>query len=73
MTDPYAGSQPQRPRVTAKPYTWLNQSHPETPGIAIWHKKGIAGHLTSREARALADQLHDLADAVDNGTTSRPN
>lgn len=72
MNDP-TSVPPARPRLTARPYAWRDKDRTETPGIAIWHRKGLAGHLTYSEARALADRLHDLADAAGSGTKSHSN
>lgn len=57
----------------ARPYigkvwqsTWTDhQTGEHTPGIAMGGASGMAAHLTSSEARHLADELHDLADQVD--------
>lgn len=57
------------PRVRARTWTWYHPDGSKQPGIAIFTRGTIQAHLTTTQARALADRLHDLADELE---TSNP-
>lgn len=46
-------------------WTWKHKDDTETPGIGIFQGRNLIAHLTPDEARAMADQLHDLADLTE--------
>lgn len=57
---------PTRPALTARYWTWKDHDRNETPGVGLWSGNGrLKAHLTYAEARALADQLHDMADRLE--------
>jgi hypothetical protein len=59
-----------RPGVKARTWAWKAKDKTETPGIALWGRKGLTAHLTYNEARTLADSIHDLCDAAGTPATS---
>lgn len=54
-----------RPYLTVRAYVWRDRDGSQTPGFALMHGRDLKAHLTHAEARTLADQLHDLADALE--------
>lgn len=56
----------QRPTVEPRQYAWRDKDRNETPGIALWGRRGLSAHLTYTECYALADRLIDLCDAAGN-------
>lgn len=62
-----------RPYLIVRRWTWKDAAGNETPGIGLMYGTSVKGHLTVTEARTMADRLHDLADAADNGTESHSN
>lgn len=54
-----------RPYVKARSWTWKDADANQTPGVALMHGFSVKAHLTPDETRALADQLHDLADTTE--------
>lgn len=44
---------------------WITKDQQHIKGIRVSGKSGIAGHLSTSEARTLADTLHDLADQLE--------
>lgn len=61
-----------RPTAEARPYYWKDRDQNQTPGIALWGRKGLTAHLTYQEARSLADRIHDLVDAAGNPEPALP-
>lgn len=53
-----------RPYAKVTPYTWMNGDQP-TAGIVFKHGAKPFLHVTTDEARTLADRLHDMADKID--------
>lgn len=61
-----------RPYVTIKPYTWKDGTGPGTPGVALMQGRTVRAHLTTEEARTLADRLTELTDAAGNPEPELP-
>ncbi|NQD42439.1 hypothetical protein [Glutamicibacter halophytocola] len=62
-----------RPFARAKIGPWTNpQTGNAIIGICILGNRGLAAHLSTGGARALADQLHDLADELETSTAAKP-
>lgn len=53
-----------RPTINARYWTWKDRDQNETPGVGLFSGSFLKAHLTPTEARALADQLHDMADRI---------
>lgn len=60
---PWASNQ--RPSISAAGWVWKEQARDDIAGIGLFKAGKLAAHLTYAEARALADQLHDIADELD--------
>lgn len=54
-----------RPFATTRVYTWIDSDGSRSPGVAIMHGQKILAHMTTDEARAMADKFHDLADKLE--------
>lgn len=54
-----------RPMLKARTWTWKDAGQPDRPGIGLFLRNDLRGHLTTDEARELADTLHDLADQIE--------
>lgn len=61
----WAGCIMRRPMLKARVWTWKSTDIPDKPGIGLFLRNDLRGHVTTDEARALADMLHDLADQID--------
>lgn len=46
-------------------WTWKHEDQTETAGAGIFRGRDLVAHLTPEEARAMADELHDLADRIE--------
>lgn len=58
-----------RPYLTPKLWEWRDGQGNATPGIALNYGSKLRAHMTPDEARAFADQLHDLADHIEESRT----
>ncbi|WP_425456047.1 DUF6907 domain-containing protein [Arthrobacter echini] len=58
-----------RPYLYPKLWEWRDQQGNCTPGISLNYGKTLRAHMTPDEARAFADQLHDLADQLEERST----
>lgn len=47
---------------------WITKGKQHIAGIRLTGASGIAAHLTAGQARTLADDLHDLADQLEQAT-----
>lgn len=54
-----------RPSVQVTRYIWLTPGRHGLRGIALRRGNQLMAHYTADEARRFADQLHDLADQLD--------
>lgn len=54
-----------RPTVTPRRWTWKRGNAGDLVGIGLFKAGRVTAHLTYAEARALADQLHDMVDKLD--------
>lgn len=57
-----------RPQPNIRKRTWVDLDGSRTPGIAIMHAGKVLAHMSREEARAIADQIHDLADQLEHTT-----
>lgn len=55
-----------RPGVKARKWAWKDAEQNETPGIALWGRKGLVAHLDYDQAVNLSNRLIDLVDAAGN-------
>ncbi|MCK6095493.1 hypothetical protein KZX06_05895 [Micrococcus sp. EYE_162] len=49
---------------TVRPWQWRIGTRTED-GVGLFYQGRLTGHLSTAEARQLADALHDAADAVE--------
>lgn len=54
-----------RPKAKIIKRTWVDLDGSRTPGLAIMHAGKALAHMSSEEARAIADRIHDLADELE--------
>lgn len=55
-------------RVKVRAYVW-NWNQPDgVPGVLLRDRRGIITHLSTAEARGLADKIHDICDEQENAT-----
>lgn len=47
-----------------RPWQWRVGTRTE-PGVGLFYRGRLVGHLNTAEARQIADALHDAADAVE--------
>jgi len=59
-----------RAGVYLRKYFWRLEGEPDIAGVGLFQGERMICHLTPAEARATADRLHDLADALDSGPQS---
>lgn len=61
--------------VRARRYYWIDKTTQQhVDGIALMQRSGgrVVAHMTAQQARAMADRLHDLADALETAPTAIP-
>ncbi|MDV2979017.1 UNVERIFIED_CONTAM: hypothetical protein Q9R71_17760 [Actinomycetes bacterium ARC8] len=54
--------------VRVRRYYWIDKTTQEhVDGVALMQRAGgrVIAHLSAQQARAMADKLHDLADALE--------
>jgi hypothetical protein len=54
-----------RPFVRLQTWQWRDADGTTTAGVGIFRGNELKAHLTSVEARKMADQLHDIADRLE--------
>lgn len=54
-----------RPYLIIRPWGWRAEDGTNIPGIGLMYGTKVRAHLTPKEAREMADKLHDLADQTE--------
>lgn len=54
-----------RPYITVRKRAWLDAGGTRTPGIGLMRGRTVCAHLTPSDALALADQIVDMAEALE--------
>ena len=53
------------PYLKPRPWLWKHPNGSTTAGIGLFRGADLKAHLTPDQARAMADNLHDMADRIE--------